>query len=131
APSIVHILAPGFYDVPGKAELTITLTRIMIPFLLLVALAAQAMGILNARGRFGMPALASAFFNVGSILGGLMLGFGVGPAIGLSAIEGMAYGTLVGGFLQFAVQWPSFIRSGLTYRPMISLTHPIAPPTFC
>src|SRR5215470_5383071 len=75
APAIVHILAPGFYDVPGKAELTITLTRIMIPFLLLVALAAQAMGILNARGRFGMPALASAFFNVGSILGGLLLGF--------------------------------------------------------
>ena len=52
APAIVHMLAPGFYDVPGKAELTIELTRIMIPFLLLVALAAQAMGILNARGRF-------------------------------------------------------------------------------
>src|SRR5262249_41528420 len=45
APVIVHMLAPGFYDVPGKAELTIKLTRIMIPFLLLVALAAQAMGI--------------------------------------------------------------------------------------
>ena len=86
-PAIVHMLAPGFYDVPGKAELTIKLTRIMIPFLLLVALAAQAMGILNARGRFGIPALASAFFNVGSILGGLLSGFVVGTAIGLSAIE--------------------------------------------
>ena len=48
-PSIVYLLAPGFFDVPGKAELTIQLTRIMIPFLLLIALAAQAMGILNAR----------------------------------------------------------------------------------
>src|SRR6266536_358981 len=124
APAIVHILAPGFYDVPGKAELTIKLTRIMIPFLLLVALAAQAMGILNARGRFGIPALASAFFNVGSIVGGLLLGFVVGPAIGLSAIEGMAYGTLIGGFLQFAVQWPSLIRTGFSYRPMISLSDP-------
>jgi putative peptidoglycan lipid II flippase len=118
------MLAPGFYDVPGKAELTITLTRIMIPFLLLIALAAQSMGILNARGRFGIPALASAFFNVGSIIGGLLLGFVVGPAVGLTAIEGMAYGTLIGGFLQFAVQWPSLIRTGFSYRPMISIRDP-------
>ena len=124
APTIVQVLAPGFYDVPGKAELTVQLTRIMIPFLLLVALAAQAMGILNARGRFGIPALASAFFNVGSIAGGLLLGFVVGPMIGLSAIEGMAYGTLIGGFLQFAVQWPSLIRTGFSYRPMLSLRDP-------
>jgi putative peptidoglycan lipid II flippase len=124
APTIVMVLAPGFFDVPGKAELTIQLTRIMIPFLLFVALAAQAMGILNARGRFGIPALASAFFNVGSIMGGLLLGFVIGPAIGLSAIEGMAYGALIGGFLQFAVQWPSLIRTGFSYRPMISLSDP-------
>ncbi len=124
APTIVQVLAPGFDDVPGKTNLTIQLTRIMIPFLLLVALAAQAMGILNARGRFGIPALASAFFNVGSIAGGLLLGFVLGPVIGLSAIEGMAYGTLIGGFLQFAVQWPSLIRTGFSYRPMISLRDP-------
>src|SRR5512143_3397288 len=49
APAIVSLLAPGFFDVPGKAELTIHLSRIMIPFLLLIALAAKAMGILNAR----------------------------------------------------------------------------------
>jgi putative peptidoglycan lipid II flippase len=124
APAIVQLLAPGFFDVPGKAELTVKLTRIMIPFLLFIALAAQAMGILNARGRFGIPALASAFFNIGSIVGGLLLGFLVGPAIGLSGIEGMAYGTLIGGFLQFAVQWPSLLRTGFSYRPMISLRDP-------
>ncbi|MGH7874411.1 MAG: murein biosynthesis integral membrane protein MurJ [Candidatus Binatia bacterium] len=120
APALVQLLAPGFFDVPGKAELTIQLTRIMIPFLLLIALAAQAMGILNALNRFGIPALASAFFNLGSILGGLLLGFVVGPALGLTPIAGMAYGTLVGGFLQFAVQWPSLRRAGFTYRPMFS-----------
>ena len=124
AGALVYALAPGFFGVPGKAELTIRLTRIMIPFLLLIALAAQAMGILNARNVFGIPALASAFFNVGSILGGLLLGFALGPFIGLGAIEGMAFGTLVGGFLQFAVQWPSLIRRGFSYRPMLSLTDP-------
>jgi putative peptidoglycan lipid II flippase len=124
APAIVEMLAPGFFEVPGKADLTITLTRIMIPFLLLIALAAQAMGILNAVNRFGLPALASAFFNVGSIVGGLLLGFVLGPAVGLTAIEGMAYGTLVGGFLQFVVQWPSLIRAGFSYRPMLSISDP-------
>ena len=43
------------------------MTRIMLPFLLLVALAAQAMGVLNACNRFGVPAMASTFFNIGSV----------------------------------------------------------------
>jgi putative peptidoglycan lipid II flippase len=124
APAIVRALAPGFFELPGKAELAIELTRIMIPFLLFIALAAQAMGILNARDRFGIPALASAFFNLGSIVGGLLLGFVFGPFVGLSPIAGMAYGTLIGGFLQFAVQWPSLQRVGFSYRPMLSLSDP-------
>ena len=124
APSIVYLLAPGFFDVPGKADLTIHLTRIMIPFLLLIALAAKAMGILNARDNFAVPAIAPVFFNLGSVLAGLFLGFTVGSFLGLSPIEGMAFGTLVGGFLQFAVQWPSLRRAGFRYRPMLSITDP-------
>jgi putative peptidoglycan lipid II flippase len=124
APAIVGLLAPGFFDVPGKAELTISLTRVMIPFLLLIALAAQAMGMLNAFNVFGLPALASAFFNVGSIIGGLLLGFSLGPMLGLTPIAGMAYGTLVGGFLQVAVQCPSLRRRGVGYRPDLNLTDP-------
>ncbi len=121
-PAIVHLLAPGFFEVPGKAELTVQLTRIMIPFLLLIALAAQAMGILNSVNVFAVPALASAFFNLGSIVGGLFLGFVIGPMLGVSAITGMAYGTLVGGFLQFAVQWPSLRRAGFGFRPRLSIS---------
>ncbi|HXV48750.1 MAG TPA: murein biosynthesis integral membrane protein MurJ [Candidatus Binatia bacterium] len=123
-PEIVRALAPGFFDVPGKAQLTIDLTRIMIPFLLLIALAAQAMGMLNAFGIFGLPALASAFFNIGSVVGGLLLGFLLGPALGLSAIAGMAYGVVIGGFLQLAVQWPSLSRCGVSYRPDLSVRDP-------
>jgi putative peptidoglycan lipid II flippase len=124
APAIVDRLAPGFAAVPGKAPLTVELTRIMIPYLLIVALAAQAMGMLNAFNIFGIPALASAFFNVGSILGGLLLGYGLAPFLGLTPIAGMAYGTLVGGFLQFAVQWPSLRRCGVSYAPALSLSDP-------
>jgi putative peptidoglycan lipid II flippase len=123
-PAIVDMLAPGFFLVSGKADLTIELTRIMIPFLLLIALAALAMGMLNAFNVFGVPAFASAFFNVGSIVGGLLLGYVLGPPIGLEPIVGMAYGTVIGGFLQFAVQWPSLLRRGISYRPVISLSDP-------
>jgi putative peptidoglycan lipid II flippase len=124
APAIVRMLAPGFFEVSGKAALTVELTRIMIPFLLLIALAAQAMGMLNAFNIFGLPALASAFFNIGSIVGGLLLGFSLGPMIGLTPIAGMAYGTLIGGFLQLAVQWPSLRRCGIRYRVDLSLSDP-------
>ena len=67
SPAWVDLLASGFHQVPGKFELTVKLTRIMFAFLLLVALAAQAMGVLNACNRFAVPALASTFFNIGSV----------------------------------------------------------------
>ena len=121
---IVRLLAPGFFAVPGKAELTIHLTRIMIPFLLFIALAAQAMGMLNAFNIFGMPALASAFFNIGIIAGGVLLGFFLGPFLGISPIAGMAYGVLIGGFLELAVQWPSLKRCGVSFRPDFTVRDP-------
>src|SRR2546428_3726438 len=79
APAIVDAIAPGFADIPGKVALTVGLTRVMFPFLLLVALAAVAMGILNTRNVFGVPASAAAFFNVGSIVGGLGAAYWMAP----------------------------------------------------
>jgi putative peptidoglycan lipid II flippase len=101
---------------PGKFRLAIHMTRIMFPFLLLVALAAQAMGILNACNRYGVPALASTIFNVGSVAFGVLLGFWMGPHIGISPIEGMAYGVVLGGALQLAWQLPSLRRAGFKFR---------------
>jgi putative peptidoglycan lipid II flippase len=89
SPQLVWILAPGYAAVPGKVQLAVHLTRIMFPFLLLVALAAQVMGILNSFHKFGVPAIASTFFNVGSICFGLVLGFWLGPYIGITPVVGM------------------------------------------
>src|SRR5262249_20072171 len=120
---------------PAKFHLAVRLTRIMMPFILLVALAAQAMGVLNARDRFGIPALASSFFNVGSIVGGLVsaalladssLSHPIRSIVDkpTEGIIGMAYGVLIGGFLQYAVQWPSLRAAGFRFRPMLSITDP-------
>lgn len=132
---IVSMFAHGFVNEPEKFQLTVRLARIMMPFILLIAMAAKAMGILNARNRFGIPALASSFFNIGSIVGGIVAAvFITNPTFShpiqsivehpTDAIIGMAYGVLIGGFMQFAVQWPSLRRAGFRYRPMLSFTDP-------
>ena len=122
SPWLVRLIAPGFSQIPGKTELTITLTRIMFPFLLMVALAALAMGMLNAKHRFGVPASASMMFNVGSILGGLSFAFLLAPnflhdpAVAGRAMIGMSIGTLIGGALQWIIQVPTLRKVGYRYE---------------
>jgi putative peptidoglycan lipid II flippase len=113
--SLVALLVPGFP--PEKAAFTAHLTRIMFPFILLVSLAALVMGMLNAKNVFGMPAMASSFFNIGSILGGLILGYWIDPHFGPRALIGVAFGTVLGGALQLLVQLPSLSRLHYRYRP--------------
>ena len=124
APAIVGFMAPGFAAVPGKFEIAVSMTRIMFPFLLLVALAAQAMGVLNASNKFGVPAMASMFFNIGSVGFGLVLGITLGPSLHLSRIEGMAYGVVLGGALQLIWQLPSLYRLGYRFRIAFDWRHP-------
>ncbi|MCL2790792.1 MAG: murein biosynthesis integral membrane protein MurJ [Desulfobulbus sp.] len=112
---IVDLLAPDFGQIPGKTELTVQLTRIMMPFLLCVSLAAVVMGILNTKGRFFVPAMSSAFFNIGSIVGGLSLAL-LFPHFDQPAIAGMAWGTLIGGMLQLLVQVPTLFKVGFRFR---------------
>jgi len=113
--SLVGLLAPGFDA--DKAALTAHLTRIMFPFILLVSIAALVMGMLNAKNVFGVPAMASSFFNIGSIVGGLLLGYWIDPHFGPSALIGLAFATVIGGALQLAVQLPSLARLGYRFRP--------------
>jgi putative peptidoglycan lipid II flippase len=124
APVLVRLMAPGFVAVPGKFELAVSMTRIMFPFLLLVALAAQAMGMLNASNFFGVPALASTFFNIGSVAFGVLIGVVAGPRLGITRIEGMAFGVVLGGALQLVWQLPSLYRLGYHFRAMFDRSDP-------
>jgi putative peptidoglycan lipid II flippase len=123
SPQLVDLFAHGFRQVPGKYELAVQLSRIMFPFLLLVALAAQAMGVLNACRIFAIPALSSVMFNVGSVSLGLILGFVLGPHLGMPPIFGMAWGAVLGGVLQLAFQLPSLMKAGFAFRPAIDFQH--------
>ncbi len=130
----INLIADGFS--PEKAALATTLTQIMFPFILLVALAAVAMGVLNTKGVFGIPASASTVFNIVSIIFGLILAYwlsgggwlGTGDKNAIPgasaqwAIIGMAIGTLIGGASQFLMQIPSLYKVGFRFAPILSFT---------
>lgn len=123
ADPLVHLLAPDYGLVEGKTALTATLTRIMLPFLVVISLSAVVMGMLNTKGHFFVPAMASSFFNLGSIVGGASLAI-ILPKYGQPAIVGMAIGTLIGGILQLLIQLPSLKAVGFTFRPQLNFTDP-------
>ncbi|MBK9215287.1 MAG: murein biosynthesis integral membrane protein MurJ [Chloracidobacterium sp.] len=129
---------PNHYYPAEKAALATTLMQIMFPFILLVALAALAMGVLNTKGRFGIPASASTAFNIVSVVFGLGLAFWLsGGAWERSvdkitipsdaaqwAIIGMSIGTLLGGAAQLAIQIPSLFKVGFRFSFALSFTDP-------
>ena len=115
APQLIHLMAPLWPA--DKVALTILLTRIMWPFILLVSLAALVMGMLNAKNVFGAPAMASSYFNLGSIIGGVALGYWLDPHFGTRSLVGLSIGTLIGGLWQLTSQFPSLRRVGYHYHP--------------
>ena len=124
ADPLVRLLVDAeFVQVPGKVQLTRLLTMVMFPFLVFISLSAVVMGMLNTRGKFFIPSMASSFFNLGSIVGGLGLAFLL-PKFGYPAIVGMAVGTLIGGMLQLAGQLPTLFKAGFVFAPRLDLADP-------
>ena len=107
APGIIFILAPGFYTDKAKFGLTVLLTRILFPYIILISVVAITMGILNSLRHFAIPALAPAALNVGIIFGALFLA----PKLS-KPIIGVALGVLIGGLLQILMEVPILIKKG-------------------
>jgi putative peptidoglycan lipid II flippase len=117
APWLVRLFAPGFATEP--LALTIALTRLMFPYLVLVGVGALVMGALNAEGRFFTAALAPAILNVAMIVSVLSLA----PHLP-QPIFALAIGVLAGGVGQVLVQVPDLRRAGVPLRPSTELSHP-------
>ena len=107
APQLVEVMTWWSWS-PEKTELTVLLTRVMWPFILLVSVAALVMGILNAKHVFGAPAMASGCLKLGSIIAG-----GLADLVGF---RGMYVGSLViiaGGMALLLASWKSLPRPGV------------------
>jgi putative peptidoglycan lipid II flippase len=120
---LASAFAGDYATIPGKLELTIHLTRIMLPFLTLAAIAAAMMGMLNSLHHYFMPALSPATFNVATIVAAVALP-PVMIAAGLPAISSIAIGAVAGGVTQILVQWRALHREGFRYRPVVDWRDP-------
>ena len=112
APAIVGLVALGFTRDPAKFGLTVELTRIVFPFIGLVAITALLGGMLNGRGVFLAPALAPLALNVAIIGAALILAPLFDPPI-----KAIAWGVLIGGAAQLALQLGPTAKSGFRMRP--------------
>lgn len=117
SPLIVRLIAPGFLQDVEKFRVTVTLTRVLFPFLILVGLWAYAMGVLNTLGHFAAPAFGPCVLNVLMILCTMWFG---------ENVFGLAAGVLAGGALQLFIQFPPLYMKG--WRPAITrdVNHPKA-----
>lgn len=115
APHIVSIMTPGWIQHPQKFTLTVSLTRTMFPYILLISLAALAMGMLNAQGHFAAPAFAPVLLNLA------MIGSAVVCAQSMEEpVLGIAVGVLLGGMGQILLQlWPLRQR-GFRLKPELT-----------
>jgi putative peptidoglycan lipid II flippase len=116
AEPLVHAFAEGYAEIPGKVELSTTLTRLLSPFVAAVSVAAVFMGILNVRGRFFLPAAAPLIFNALTI-GACIGADAFGRATGLDPILGVAIAALIGGAGQALIQAPALMRTGYRFSP--------------
>jgi putative peptidoglycan lipid II flippase len=123
AAPLASLYASDYAHVPGKLELTIQLTRVVLPFLVLVAIAAVAMGMLNSLHHYFVPALSPAMFNVVMIACAIAL-VPLMPSLGWPRSMALAIGALVGGAGQVALQWPALRREGFRFRPVLDAGDP-------
>ena len=117
APDLVALAAPGVDD-PQTLALAVRMTRIILPAQFFFFAGGLLMAVQFARERFLLPALAPLIYNLGIILGGVLLA----PWIG---IEGFAWGVLAGAFSgNFLLQVSGARRVGMRFFPAWQWSHP-------
>jgi len=118
SPLLVSIFAPGFRNNPAQFALTANLLQITFPYLLLISLTAFSSAVLNAYGRFAVPAFTPVLLNICLI----------SAAWGFShhfdqPIMALAWGVLLAGILQLLFQLPFVNALGLLSPPKIARSH--------
>ena len=115
---LVTAYAGDYAAVPGKLELTVELSRVLMPFLTLVAIASAMMGMLNSLHHYFVPALSPAMFNIAAIVCAVAL-VPLMPVLGWPRVMAVAIGAILGGIGQIVIQVRPLWREGFRYRPML------------
>lgn len=114
-PFIKSVVTPGF---PLEQQLLVAnLMRLNLIATLIFSISGLVMGGLQANQHFLLPALAPTFYNIGQILGVMVLGKVLG-------IYGLACGVILGAVLHLGIQIPGLIRYEFKWTPVIDLNDP-------
>ena len=119
SPILIRIVAPGFIQIPEKFQLTVTLNRIIFPYLFFMGLFALCMGILNSMRHFFAPAIAPIFLNLSMIVSVLLF-----YQVLQKPVMALAAGVLAGGLIQFLFQIPFLLKRGVSFRFNFHFSHP-------
>jgi len=123
APWLVPLYAAGYQADPQKFRTTVSLTRLVFPYIFLMGIAALGMGALNTLKRFFVPAFAPALFNLAMIAAPFAF-VPLALALGADPIAGLALSALVGGVLQVVAQFPALAKVDMLRRPVIDFSDP-------
>ncbi|MCZ7568012.1 MAG: murein biosynthesis integral membrane protein MurJ [Ardenticatenaceae bacterium] len=121
APWLVHLVVPGGGFTPEMRHLTANLMRIMLASTVIFSLSGLIMGVLNALEHFIMPAVAPLLYNLGIIVGAVVLA----PRWG---VYGLALGVVLGAIGHLLIQVPVLIRHGSRYSVTLGLRDPVLAP---
>lgn len=100
-----------------QIKLMSSLTRIMLLAQFFFLFSNFLTGVIQSHQRFLVPALSPVVYNLGIILGILVLSSAFG-------IYGPTFGVVLGALLHFLIQLPLAFRLGFSYRPSFDLHHP-------
>lgn len=122
-------IAPGFDAV--QQALVVDLMRLNLIATLIFSLAGLAIAGLQANQHFLWPAIAPTMYDIGALVGVLVLspetGFQIGsitlPTLQLG-IHGLVYGTILGAILFLGVQIPALIHYKFKWTPALNLRDP-------
>ena len=115
-PLIQHVIAPGFND-PQKWDLTANLMRLDLAAILIFSISGLVMAGLQANQHFLTPAMAPVMYNIGQIIGIVVLA----PLFG---IYGLVYGVILGALMHLGVQIPALLAKGFRWAPRLELHDP-------
>jgi putative peptidoglycan lipid II flippase len=116
-PLLIDAVAPGFDG--DKRELTIAIVRILFPGAGLLAMSAWCLGVLNSHRRFLLSYASGVVWNLAMIA--TLVAFGGGTALPRLAVL-LAWGSVAGSALQFAVQLPVVFRVAPDLRLSLDTT---------
>ncbi len=119
APAIVAVISPGFIKNAELFQMTVTLTRMMFPYIFLIGLTAYATGVLNSMKLFGAASFSQPIYNLVFILAAVFLC----PVMKVP-VMGLVIGVLAGGLLQLLVQVPQLMGRGLGLPRFNRFRHP-------